>query len=293
MFGNMNYDNYTSQIRITPPKAAKLLRRKPAPKPTRPSRLLSALRKVTGVAAIFALSTVARADFFFQPTTEAASKDTKIYEHVGDSNFSSDLSAYGPGSGGHFASLVQFDISSLSYPSPLEITSATLRLYATRAGINPGNPTGDFVPGTVTISPILGAWRETAGSPSSDPLATYFAFFGTPEVLPSEEGPGSSALSPTLGIGSPVASQFISTTGQFIDFDVTELVRSWYAGTATNNGFIIQMGGAGIVGFDDVDKNSAPGSAPSLTVVPEPGSALLAFVGAATCMVRRRRSSAK
>ena len=209
-----------------------------------------------------------------QPLTEATSKDAKIYDTLPTLSLQSDLNIVSQDVGAHFLSLVQFDLSSVLLTS-LEITNATLTLYSTGLGISGGPVAG----GTVTISPILDDWRETTGSPGTAPLSTYSAFFGT---------------TPTLHFGSAVASQNVTGAG-FVDWDITNLVKSWKDGSQPNYGVIVQLSSnGGDIGFADVDSQPGiAGSSPKLTIVPEPGTALLAFAGLGVMFFRRNRAAAR
>jgi hypothetical protein len=229
-----------------------------------------ALRPVA--AATVAMAASAQAQFTIQPLTEATSKDTKIYGSVPTSNFSSNLNIVSLDVGAHFLSLVQFDLSALPFPSS-EITQAFITLYVTGLGASGGPAAG----GDVTLSPILDDWRETAADPGPAPLATYDAFFGT---------------TPTLDLGSVAATQTIAGVG-FVDWDVTSLVQSWAADPSSNHGVLIQLAtGGGDIGIADVDSTpGVAGSAPKLTVVPEPGTAAALLGGAGVLLARRRRVS--
>ncbi len=227
---------------------------------------------LAGVCATFAAVSAADAQFVFQPATEAASKDTKIYVSVPTGNFSSNLSVVSQDVGAHFLALVQFDLSAYPFP-PAEITSAILTLYASGLGVSGGPAVG----GTVTISPILNDWRENAADPGAAPLATYDAFFGT---------------TPTIGVGSSVASQNIAGAG-FVNWDITALAAAWADGSQANYGVLIQLStGGGDVGFADTDSHpGVAGSAPKLSVVPEPSAAALLGGTGLIALFRRRRSS--
>jgi hypothetical protein len=222
-----------------------------------------------GAFALVAGTPHAQAQFVIQPLTEATSKETKIYGSVPTSNFSSNLNVVSQDVGAHFLSLVQFDLSAYPFP-PAEITNAILTLYATALGASGGPAAG----GTVTISPILDDWRENSADPGVAPLATYDAFFGT---------------TPTIDLGAAVASQSVTGAG-FVSWNITSLVQDWANSAQPNFGVLIQLStGGGDVGFADVDSTtSVSGSAPSLTVVPEPSAAALLGGTALLGLLRRR-----
>ena len=207
-----------------------------------------------------------------QPLTEATSKDSKIYVTLPAFSLQSDLNVVSADIA-YFAALVQFDLASLGSLTASQITSASLTLYSPGLGLSGGPAVG----GTVTISPILNAWRETMADPGNAPLSTHDAFFGS---------------TPTLTLGSVAALQTVSGAG-FVHWDVTSLVQSWWDGSLANNGVLIQLSSAGgDIAFADV--NSAPaviGSAPSLTVIPEPSTYALLLVSLAvvTWQGMRRR----
>jgi len=270
IFRPMNYDTFDCRLSLSSTKAAKALRRKSTKKKTRSgNRAFAAIRAVTTIGAAFvAATTMAQAQFVIQPLNEAASKDTKIYISVPDSNFSSNLSIVSPDVGADFRSLLQFDLSSITIPSA-EITSATVTLYCSGLGVSGGPANG----GLVTLSPINTAWSESAADSNG---ATWNRFFGP---------------TPTLSFDAPAASQTVTGAG-FVTWDVTNLVKQWLSGTRANNGFIIQTAGTNMdIGFADTDSNpEVAGSAPRLSVVPEPGSvALIAAAGGTMCLARRRR----
>jgi hypothetical protein len=225
---------------------------------------------------LLAASVQSHAQIVIQPLVEADSKDTKIYDTLPTLSLQSDLNVVSQDVGAHFLSLVQFDLAAITLTAA-EITNATLTLYSTGLGISGGPAVG----GTVTISPILTEWRETSSSPGTAPLATYNAFFGT-------------GTAQTLNFGSAAASQNVTGAG-FVDWDITDLVKSWKDGSQENYGVLIQLStNGGDIGFADVDSQPGiAGSSPKLTIVPEPGTTLLAFAGLGVMFLRRNRPAAR
>lgn len=278
----MNHTNVFSRCNPAVPKSAPTAQPKTGTrrKPRRISRTLAA----AGLAALAAFATLtANAQIVIQPLQDGdplsnglpQSRDTKIYGSVPMGNFSSNLNISSPDIGAYFLALLQFDLSQLGAVNANDITSAFVTLYVSGLGPTSGSPSA--IGGDVTLSEILNPWRETTDEPGAHPLATYDAFFGA---------------DPTLAFGSAVATQTITGAGSYT-WDVTDTVKSWVDGSLANNGLFIQLATAGgDIGIADVD--SAPGvsgSAPKLTVVPEPGSALL--LGSAALLlgsIRRRRA---
>lgn len=222
------------------------------------------------VTGLLATASVSSAQLVFQPLSEATSKDTKIYSSVPTSNFSSNLSITSPNIGAHFLSLLQFDLSQYGIIPVNQITSAYLTLSVYQIGPNGG------IGGDVTVSPILSGWKENAGDAGGDPLATYDAFFGT---------------IPTITFGAPVATTTVNGVGLYT-WDITNTVKAWVSGAQANNGVLIQIATPnGDIGINDVDSGGTAG-APSLTVVPEPGSvSILGGIGLLFLMRRRHRVS--
>lgn len=211
----------------------------------------------------------AAAVFTIQPQNEAESKDTKIYSSVAGSNFSSNLKVVSADIT-DFRSLVQFDLSAVAGLMAADITTASLRLYVTGLNTN-GLSAATSVP--VTVSPILGDWRETSADPGTAPLATWSAFFGT---------------TPTISYGAVSATQNAAGVGYF-DWDITSLVKSWKDGRQANYGVFLQAPGPlGDVGIADTD---TPAFAPALIIsspVPEPASSGLVILSLLGLALRRR-----
>jgi N-acetylneuraminic acid mutarotase len=107
-------------------------------------------------------------------------------------------------------SFVAFDLSPLSAAPMVE--KAVLRLWVV----------GVVTPGTIDVAPVLEAWREdTVTADSSPPL------------------------------GSPVVSFDVASggAGNFIDVDVTALVRDWASGAMANHGLALASSGPANVLF--------------------------------------------
>ena len=219
--------------------------------------------------------------YFIQPTTEATSKDAKIYNSTPTMNFQSNLDLTSPNIGAFFSSLIQFNLSSV--PAGTTIRQATLTLYCRGIGVSGApNPTG----GTVTVQPITSGWSETAADAavaSAPPLATYNAVYGT---------------TPTITLGNVVSSTVVNGAG-FVTWDITSTAQQWHTGTLANNGVYLRLStDNGDVGFDDVDTLTVAGSSPSLTlVVPEPSTNVALAIGGVglllACQGVRRRAASR
>jgi hypothetical protein len=219
-------------------------------------------------AVICALSATAHAQFILQPN-ELLSKDAKGYQFIPGLNFQSNLGVVNdpsPSPNWHsFKSLIQFDLASVPYASG-EITLATLELYC--SAVTPFTdensiPISGSGVGNVSLYQVTAPWAENTVSWGTFP--TY--------------------------LSTAADTEFIDTAGQWYTFDVTEIVKSWTAGSEVNNGLAIVMDSVlGQVTFLDSDGGpGAPTLAPRLTVVPEPGTALLGLIGLAACGTRRIR----
>jgi hypothetical protein len=220
--------------------------------------------------ALIAASTCPAAVLTIQPSTEAESRDTKIYASQANGNFSSNLNAVSADIT-DFRSLIAFDQLGAAGLTAGEITSATLRIYVT--GLNT-TAQSTATSARLDLLTINSAWRETASEIGVAPLATWNAFFGA---------------TPTLTVGAVLVSQTITGAG-FVDFDITTLAQAWVSGTQGNYGVMIQAPGPnGDVGIADVDSAGAA-NAPALILntIPEPGVAGLLLLGA-TVLGRRRR----
>jgi len=185
-----------------------------------------------------------------QPTTEAASKDAKIYQHSPAGNLTSNLSVTSADIGSLFQSLLQFDLdSTFQTLTTAQIKSAKITLYSLGVGTSGGPPVG----GDVTLRTILTPWKETTGDPGTGPLASYNNVVVTPSIF----------------VGGVAASTNVTTNG-FYDWDVTNLVKMWSAGTAFHNGVLISLAtGGGDVGLADCDTVVAgvAGASPKITIV--------------------------
>ena len=207
-----------------------------------------------------------------QPQNESESKDTKIYQSVATSSFSSNLNVVSPDIT-DFRGLVQFDLGALVGLGVDDIGSASVRLYVSGMNLNAQSTAASA---TVTLSPILNPWKETAADAGSAPLATWDDLFGS---------------NPSITSGSAAASQTVTGVG-FVDWDITPLLKAWVGATTANNGLLIQAPGPlGDVGIADVDSAGA-GFGPALivTTVPEPMLLPTLAMAGLLGLARRRRA---
>jgi collagen type VII alpha len=151
---------------------------------------------------------------------------------VGDAHVSSVRSTVNAGTlsnldvGGEYTALVQFDLSTLPPgTTAAQITRATLKLYCNRAD----------VPGAVTLQAVGGGWTE---------LGVTYA------TLPP--------------IGPVLQTAQVSGAGQYVTFDVTQVVQGWVSATGTNFGLALSAAGAQVQ-FDSKE-NDETGHAPELDV---------------------------
>lgn len=107
-------------------------------------------------------------------------------------------------------SLIQFNLAGLSIPAA-QIGTAKLRLYSLKPDSQEG---GGFRPGNLVVYRQGSAWGTVT--------ANY---------------PNWNTIQPA---GSPAASTYVSVVDQWIELDVTSLVKSWASGSLPNHGFVLQ-----------------------------------------------------
>jgi hypothetical protein len=204
--------------------------------------------------------------------SEATSEDTFVYEGFPDDNF--DIGNAGPTFGrilgvgvtnsGHTTeTLLKFDLSGVGLLSG-QVTAATLTLrsQSTPFGANPA-----------PANPVL-----------VDLYANAAAF--------SETGMTWNTARP---LGSLYASTSVNDINTLFNWDVTQLVKDWLDGTIPNHGVLLKGNAAVPVGPTYAvatfgSSSTILGFVPTLTVVPEPSSVVLALMGlGATLIVARKR----
>ncbi len=209
-------------------------------------------------AASVASPRVARATVI-QPD-ETASNDVFIYQNFSTTNWNGppfpNLLTAGRTGGtvpNHdTASLVQFDLATVPYTAA-QVTSATFRIYVgdtSQAGFGVSPSAGS--PVDVDLYQVTSAWTESGVTWATQPSVA----------------------------GSFAATLQISGINQFVDFNVTSLVQQWLLTPASNLGFMLKQ--RNLVGTDPayvvaVFDSASGTNHPSLTVVPEPSSILLAL----------------
>ncbi|MFN8535135.1 MAG: DNRLRE domain-containing protein [Dehalococcoidia bacterium] len=125
-------------------------------------------------------------------------------------------------------SLLRFDLASI--PPGQLIVSATLTLYAR---------VGDAAPLTIGVHPVLTGWTESG-----------VTWFGQP--------PHQATAAAVQTVGAPPG---------FVNWNVTQLVRDWYAGTSPNFGVKLVSGSEGSFNSRLLDsKERSGGNSPCLNV---------------------------
>jgi len=124
--------------------------------------------------------------------------------------------------------LLRFDLTSLPYPNRMAVARATLRVYV-QSGTNP-------LPLEVSAYALNRSWEEREAN-------WYRANAGTLWDAAGANGvPGDRA-------GTLAASAGLSRGGEWVELDVTGLVREWIAGQRAAHGVALQGESRGAVGY--------------------------------------------
>ncbi len=144
-------------------------------------------------------------------------------------------------SGKQRRSLLQFDLSTV--PSSATVTSAKLELYVTRKKVGV----------TVNVHRLTKSWSEGTGV---DTAGADWGYSDEPTSWTNSGGDFDATASGSL---------VTSTTGVYVDADVTALVQAWVDGTFANHGFLVDAtGGNGEIKFHS---REAVGFEPRLVIV--------------------------
>jgi hypothetical protein len=158
----------------------------------------------------------------------AGTTDTWINDEAPDTNYNSGSSASFliVGSNNHQSALIRFDLSAI--PSNAYILSAVLELNFRQA--TNSNPL------TVDIFRLRRNW--------SDAEATWRrATSSTLWEVPGANGPSDREMEPA------VHQVVTGVTGQWVSFDVTNIVQSWVSGAVANRGMLLQGASGGGVKY--------------------------------------------
>ena len=130
--------------------------------------------------------------------------------------------------------LVQFDLSTFSSASRASASYFYLNMYST----NPSELAAEY---TIMAYPVSQSWSNGTGFPAASKI--YYNGVSWYHRLENTNwiGTGSSGAGGTYYTSSVSASQNFSYQGADIRMDVTNVVRTWIAGTLPNNGFILKF----------------------------------------------------
>ncbi len=172
----------------------------------------------------------------------------------GSPPFSEYLPAGATTTGHNTKSALRFDLSGVGLGAA-DVTSATLSLYVIDTTV-----TG-FGASPAPASPIVVSLFALGAGIWDEATLTY-------DNMPSTTGPAYDSIS-------------IDGVDQSVSFDVTALVKDWLDGSVANNGLALVVDvpvGALPNWVYAVFSSSESQTSPELTVVPEPASALIAFL---------------
>ena len=199
--------------------------------------------------------------------------DTDSYVFVGTNNTSSadiTVTPYNqtelpPGFFGHYTfGVIQFDVASLT-------TADNKTLTLTVSGFE-----SDATGGDIYLSYLDADYTDYLAQASGNDRDTWFETH-------------------VMGIALQIDNGSVSSLGQSLVFDVTDVVNDWVNGAKDNHGFGvwglnipgINMG-AGAINFAS-SQAAFDGPRLSTVAVPEPASLILLAVGSASILTRRKR----
>jgi hypothetical protein len=206
---------------------------------------------------------------------ETASKDVFVYEGLPTFNMNGGGFEVALGSSetndvpGHDVhTLIAFDVNSVPF-APNDVTSATLNLYVIDStqvfGPSFANPSPNAPVGAEVLA-ISGAWDESTVNWNTQPGTT----------------------------GGVLDAVTITGVNQWATLDVTQLVRDWLSGAATNDGLMVRQPAevfnaeVGKLAAAVYNAASASSNRPYLEVLPEPGTLGLLLIGGVLGLRRRR-----
>ncbi len=193
-----------------------------------------------------------------QGATALVSQDTGVYQFSDSSlggGLGTTLYAIDSGGVGHdFLSYIQFDLSSLGLTSGSQVTNAKMWLQTKTSGA------ASNAAGYLQVKDVTQSWAANSVTFSSPPT-----------------------------VGSFLSTSYVDTTLGWYSVDLTSLVAQWINTPASNLG--VQLTALAGTGGSFIFNSSETASKPYLEVTsaPEPGRALLGFLGMAVIGLRRRR----
>ncbi len=226
--------------------------------------------KKTLIILVVATASLAHAQVFNLSATD----DTRILSVFPSNNFGGDILSTFNGPGNLQRTAMLFDVSGISSTST--VTSAKLRLFGNT--FSGGNETQN-----VSVFRVNNNWVESQATWLNRATATPWNNAGG-DYVGTTGTQATNAYSVTTISGGP--------TGQWFEFDVTNLVQEWVSGTHVNQGMMLV--GSAPASFVYRQSEATNGNTPELVInadpIPEPATISALALAIFAARQRKRQS---
>ncbi|MBN1943281.1 MAG: DNRLRE domain-containing protein [Phycisphaerae bacterium] len=183
-----------------------------------------------------------------------------------------------------------FGSAAYQLPAGQTITSAKLKLFV--EGMDNPSESRTFNASAMTVPVQMGTQNNYWAS-EGDVCYAYRAFS---DYTPGQWNAGAGSSSGPVANADYTTTDAASATFGFsgtgwVEWDVTEIVKKWYAGTLDNEGFIVRQADDTHNRRVNFTMEEGGGNAPALeiTYVPEPATMSLLALGGLGVLIRRKR----